>query len=301
MTREDGRYGDAPGSEGLVASIIIPHYNDLENLKVCLELLAAQTAPTRSFEIIVADNNSACGFEAVASVCEGVARVVRAPDQGAGLARNVGVNCSSGQFLAFLDSDCRPDSDWICNGVRAIRSADMVGGNVIVSVQDAENPTPTESFELVFAFNNKRYVETKGFSVTANMFVRRAVFDAVGGFFSGVSEDMEWGHRATALGFRWRYDPSVVVRHPARRDWPELQRKWKRLVRESFAYSKKRRFGLISWLARSWLIAISPIRDAPAIFCSKRLKRFKTRVSAAGVLCRLRWWRFIEGHKVLFE
>ena len=34
----------------------------------------------------------------------------------------------------------------------------------------------------MFAFDNRTYVEAKGFSVTANLFTTRAVFDAVGGF-----------------------------------------------------------------------------------------------------------------------
>ena len=63
----------------------------------------------------------------------------------------------------------------------------MVGGSVDVDVVDADNPTSVEAFEKVFAFNFQRYVEKEGFSGAGNMFVSRKIFDAVGGFRTGVS------------------------------------------------------------------------------------------------------------------
>ena len=228
-----------------VLSVVIPHYNDLENLRLCLALLANQSVSSEDFEIIVADNNSTCGLSAVQEACQGVACVVTAPLQGAGPARNVGVGSARGNYLAFLDSDCRPCREWIGSGIKALALSEMVGGYVEVVAADPENPTPTESYEMIFAFNNRRYVESKGFSITANMFVRRDVFDAVGGFRPHVSEDLDWGRRAVALGFRWRYAPEVKIRHPARGDWPELTRKLCRVVRESFALVAATRAGVL--------------------------------------------------------
>ena len=39
-------------------SVIVPHYNDLERLNICLDALGGQTFPVDRFEIIVADNDS---------------------------------------------------------------------------------------------------------------------------------------------------------------------------------------------------------------------------------------------------
>ena len=64
--------------------------------------------------------------------------------------------------------------------------------------------------------------------------VERALFDAVGGFRVGVSEDTEWCERARVAGYRIGYAPAAVVGHPARRTWDELLAKWRRLNVESF-------------------------------------------------------------------
>jgi glycosyltransferase involved in cell wall biosynthesis len=282
-------------------SVIIPHYDDLANLRACLGLLAAQSAPREDFEIIVADNNSACGLGAVAGVCGDLARAVSAPIQGAGPARNAAVRHARGRYLAFTDSDCLPHREWAANGIRAICEADMVGGGVKVILADGIHPTPTEAFELVLAFNNERYVKKLGFSSSSNMFVRKAVFGAVGDFRATVAEDMDWGRRAVAMGYRWRYAPDVLISHPARRDWAELTRKWRRLTSEAFALTKERRFGRAYCLARSWLVMLSPVRDASKILTSSKLERFQDRIGALRVLLRMRLWRLRESHAVLFK
>ena len=204
---------NSPGrnvSDPLV-SVIIPHYNDLANLRRCLSRLASQTLPKDRFEIVVADNGSACGLEEVQNVCGRIARVVHAPIPGAGPARNVAVAASSGAVLAFTDSDCRPAPDWLENGFAALRNADIVGGRVDVDVGDPAHPTAIEAFELVFAFNVKRYIEELGFSVSANIFVSRATFDRV----ERVSRPRGGGPRLGDESFRRQL--SMAVRPRRRR------------------------------------------------------------------------------------
>ena len=65
------------------------------------------------------------------------------------------------------------------------------------------------------------------------MFVSRAIFDRVGQFHERVAEDLDWGQRAVAAGFMFRYASDAAVSHPARRDWNELSRKWRKLSREA--------------------------------------------------------------------
>ena len=108
-----------------LVSVIIPHYNDLANLKRCIDLLAAQTVPHSQFEIVVADNNSSCGLKEVEGVCGVFARVVPAPVQGAGPARNAAIAASLGDILAFAGlRDCRPARDWLERGLAALSNAD---------------------------------------------------------------------------------------------------------------------------------------------------------------------------------
>jgi glycosyltransferase involved in cell wall biosynthesis len=292
--RPDSTLADPP-----LVSVVIPHYADLENLKLCLKLLDTQSLPRNTYEIVVADNNSPCGLAAVEEACAGIARVIPAPLQGAGEARNAGVQASLGRYLAFIDSDCRPFPHWLERGVEALEHADMVGGSVEVTAADPQNPTAVEAFEMVFAFNSKRYIEKVGFSVTANLFVSRATFDKVGGFRSQVAEDVDWGRRAVSMGYRWCYEPSARLAHPARHNWDELERKWTRLIHEGYQTMREQRWGSLKWVLRSWLILLSPVFHVPAIFRSQRLQNLKTRMQAAGILFKLRWWRFVQSYAVM--
>jgi glycosyltransferase involved in cell wall biosynthesis len=284
-----------------MVSVIIPHFNDLEGLRKCLGRLRTQTLDPSRYEIIVADNNSSCGIAAVEQACEGVARVVPAPIQGAAEARNAAVAVARGEVLAFTDQDCRPMPHWLERGVRALDAADVVGGRIVVFVDDPMRVTPAEAFELVFAFNNRRYVERKRFTVNANMFVWRDVFARVGFFRVGAPEDVDWGRRATALGFRLRYAADAVVEHPARREWPDLIRKWRLTTRNHYVLARERPFGKLRFFARSWLILISPVVHIPVVLFSGKIKTFDQRLKAISVLVRLRAWRFAECNRILLK
>jgi glycosyltransferase involved in cell wall biosynthesis len=85
----------------MYVSVIIPHYNDLEALDVCLSALARQSFPAERTEIIVADNASPQGREAVERVVGNRARLITVEQRGAGPARNGGVRASTGEVLAF--------------------------------------------------------------------------------------------------------------------------------------------------------------------------------------------------------
>src|SRR5579871_5097943 len=263
-------------------SVIIPHYNDLTNLARCMGLLRAQTFPASDLEVIVADNNSRCGIEEVQRVCNGIARVIPAPIQGAGAARNAAVEASRGQFLAFIDSDCRPEPQWLERGVAALETAQIVGGRVDVDYADPRNPTAVEAFERVFAFNFKRYIEQLGFSGTGNMFVSREIFDRVGGFRDRVAEDLDWGQRAVAAGYTFRYEPEAAVSHPARRTWPELRQKWAKSSREAFAATIERPNGRLKWCLRSLAVLASPFIHWTAVARSKKLETWPQRMNAIG-------------------
>ena len=154
-------------------SVIVPHYNDLEGLDICLAALARQTFPAERVEILVADNASPQGQAAVEKIVAGRARVVTVTTRGAGPARNGGAAASRGDILAFIDSDCQADQVWLAEGIKALERCDIAGGSVEVLVKDAARMTAAEAFERIFAFNMERYVTEKGFVGSGNLFCRR--------------------------------------------------------------------------------------------------------------------------------
>ncbi|HEY9236147.1 MAG TPA: glycosyltransferase [Phenylobacterium sp.] len=280
--------------------MIVPHYNDLNSLDLCLEALSAQTVAGDDVEIVVADNGSPQGKAAVQSVIAGRARLVVVEMRGAGPARNGGVAASRGATLAFTDCDCRPDAAWLAEGLCALKAADFVGGRMDVLIDDPQRPTAEEAFELEFAFDNEAYVKQDGFTVTANLFCSRAMFDAVGGFKVGVPEDKEWCLRARSMGFRIGYAPRAIVGHPARRNWSELSSKWRRLSSEAFNLALQRPAGRLRWLLKTCALPISAVAHTPRVLGSSQLKTLDAKAGALVILYRLRIWRFMRGLQLVF-
>lgn len=275
-------------------SVVIPHYHDLRGLDLCLAALAAQTYRGGEVEIIVADNNSPEGEAAVSQVVAGRARLVVVTEKGAGPARNGGVALARGEILAFTDSDCVPEPQWLAEGLRALEAYDFVGGRVTVLVDDPRRISDTEAFERVFAFDFKTYITKKGFTGAGNLFCARAVFDRVGGFRVGVSEDVEWSQRARGMGLRLGYAPQAIVGHPARRSWGELESKWRRVNAETYELMAEQPAGKLKWLARTLALPLSAVAHTPKVLASDQLTGIGQRLQALSVLYRLRLWRM--GH-----
>jgi GT2 family glycosyltransferase len=281
-------------------SIIVPHFNDLAGLDRCLAALEAQTYPRDDFAIIVADNASPQGLDAVDAVIAGRARLILAPERGAGPARNAGVAASATRLLAFIDSDCVAEPQWLDAGLAALDRYDFCGGPVHVLIDDPSPWTPEQAFEMVFAFDNESYVRDKGFTGSGNLFTRRDVFDAVGGFRVGMSEDLEWSHRATAKGYRLGFVRDAAIGHPARRDWSELRRKWLRIHAELYALKPPTRVNRLRWLAKTWAMPLSIAAHTPRIWAHPKLGTIANRWAALRGLVRLRMWRWWDGHRLVF-
>lgn len=282
-------------------SVVVPHYNDLQGLDRCLEALANQTLPRKRFEVIVSDNMSPVGREAVDAVIAGRARLVIATERGAGPARNAGAAVARGDILAFTDSDCVPTPEWLAAGEATLADVDLVGGAMTVSVEPGRALSGAEAFERVFGFDNRDYVERKGFTVTANLFCRRATFTAVGPFKVGVSEDLEWCLRARAKGYCIGFAAGALVSHPARPDWPALLGKWRRLNAESYALTIEQPGGRRRWWLRSLALPASILLHAPRVLRSASLATPGERTRALATLARLRLWRFVDAQRLLIQ
>ena len=281
-------------------SVVVPHYSDFERLDLCLAALERQAFPRQQFEIVVADNDSPQGRDAVAKVVAGRARLTFVTTKGAGPARNGGVAAARGEVIAFTDSDCVPEPGWLAAGVQALARSDLVGGAMRVLVNDPARITPEEAFEVLFAFDNRGYVEKKGFSVSANLFCFRSTFERVGGFStSKVSEDLEWCRRATAMGYALAYTPDAVVGHPARATWEELVHKWRRVNLESFGLAALEPFGRTRFALKTAALPISSIAHTPKALVAPSGLSLEQRWAALKVLYRLRMWRLRDSAALL--
>ncbi|MEM1162714.1 MAG: hypothetical protein AAGJ28_17445, partial [Pseudomonadota bacterium] len=127
----------------------------------------------------------------------------------------------------------------------------------------------------------------KGFSVTANLLTTRTVFDQTGPLVVGLSEDVDWCRRATALGHRLVYEDTLAVSHPTRPDWPALAKKWHRTTLEGFHLHGASPKGRVTWALRAVAVSLSWAAHLPKVWRASQLSGGEKRAATA-MLIRLR-------------
>lgn len=211
-------------------SVVVPVRDDAERLGRCLDAIGRQTLPP--LEVVVVDDGSRDDPAVVSRAHPGV-RLVRQPPTGAYAARNRGIEAAGGEIVAFTDADCLPRPDWLDAGTTALSEADadLVGGRIVVTPVSSR-PSGVELYQMLESFPQARYVEGRGFAVTANLFAPRSVLVDVGMFRDDLRSggDLDLGRRARAAGYAVAYAAGAVVEHPPRTTWRDLARKQVRVL-----------------------------------------------------------------------
>ena len=90
-----------------IISIVIPHLNQPDFLRNCLNNLAAQNFDMTRAEIIVVDNHSTDDTSSVVKSFSDfrIRYLINNRTKGACGARNKGIYCAKGKWVAFLDDD----------------------------------------------------------------------------------------------------------------------------------------------------------------------------------------------------
>lgn len=207
-------------------SVIVPARDAERGLPGLLGALRAQTLPRAEFEVIVVDDASADRTGEVVRESGFADLVTRASPGGSYAARNDGLTRARGGVLAFSDADCRPDRDWLRCAVSELDAtgADLLAGRIEMRLR--ARPSLVERVDAAHYLDQRSYA-ARGFGATANLIVRREVFDAVGPFNAQLisNGDRELCLRAGAAGFRLAYADTAVVSHDARRSVRGLVRR----------------------------------------------------------------------------
>lgn len=173
----------------MTVSIIIPA---LEESAGIAETIAAATA-AGPHEILVADGGSTDHTRAIAMNCG--CRVVDSP---VGRARqmNAGAAAATGDVLLFLHADTLLPSDGIAHLSRALSDDRVVGGRFDVHLDGSE-----PIFRIIEALMNVRSRMTGIATGDQAIFVRRSVFQALGGYAPiPLMEDVEFSARLKRCG-----------------------------------------------------------------------------------------------------
>jgi glycosyltransferase involved in cell wall biosynthesis len=190
--------------------VIVPARDASATVGATVAALEAQLLEGE-WEVILVDDGSTDDTVAVARAAGSARlRVVAGRGSGAADARNLGVAEARAPVLAFTDSDCKPAPRWLSEGLAALESLDLVQGSVLPDPDQPLGP-----------FDRTLWVEgARGFFETANLFVRRSLFERVGPFEEWLriggrpfAEDLWFGWRAVRSGAKTGFAPEALVHH----------------------------------------------------------------------------------------
>lgn len=203
-----------------MVSVIVPVRNGGADVSRLVSALERQTLARARFEVLVADDGSTDGATDAISTDDGWLRVLPGPPLNPYAARNRAVREARGRVLAFCDADCRPEPDWLEAGLAALEDADVVAGLVRF---EAARRTIWALLDMETFLDQERTVPS-GRAVTANLFLRRELFDRLEGFDGSLANggDQEFVSRSVTAGARLVFAREATVLHPARESAREL-------------------------------------------------------------------------------
>lgn len=212
-----------------VVSVVVLNYQGASDTITCLEGLEGLDWPKSKLEVIVVDNAS--GGDDVERIRRAFPAVeLVASEQNLGFAGgcNLGAKKATGEYLAFLNNDARPDPAWLSAAV-AVLERDSTVGCVASKVLDWEGKKVDfvdgalsyygHAFKLhVGEPDTDQHADESDvlFATGAAMVCRTQVFSDVGGFddrYFMFFEDVDLGWRMWLLGWKVRYVPESVAFH----------------------------------------------------------------------------------------
>jgi hypothetical protein len=117
---------------------------------------------------------------------------------------NAGARVAGGDVLFFLHADSFPPSDFL-----ALICAALVDLRVVGGAFEQQFIEPVIGLRMVSIINQIRYRLTKNYFSDQGIFVRKEIFDGVGGFPNrGILEDLEFCRCLTLIG------RTVLIRRP---------------------------------------------------------------------------------------
>jgi len=209
---------DSQKSQPNMISVVIPTHNRLSALTTCWNALRSQTYP--QFELVIVDDYSTDGTHeavsqwAVDSPYLSITCLRNDTNLGANASRNRGIKVATGSLMAFLDSDCVPEPDWLEKLIEPFRHEQVASTTGLVT-----NPPPSNVYELAYKGTNRvhgsRYAPRL---VGGNMCIRRELL-----LQHPLDEDLKYGCdeegiylRLKAAGHQQILVPEAQVLHDHR-------------------------------------------------------------------------------------
>jgi len=212
-----------------VVSVVLVNFRGTDDTLEAIRYLGGIDWPKDRLEIVVVENASGDdSAERLRAEAPHVTLIVSKTNDGFAGGCNKGVAASSGEYIALLNNDARPDTGWIRAAVERFEESPEVGA-VASRVLDWEGKL-VDFVGAAMTWYGMGYKPFTGeqpptrpdvaadvlFGTGAAMFVRRSVYDAIGGFderYFMFFEDVDLGWRINLAGWRFLYEPASLAFH----------------------------------------------------------------------------------------
>lgn len=176
-------------------SVIIPAHNEEQYLLKTLEAILGQDH--KEFEVIVVDNNSTDKTYDIANnfasqlQSSGKLRVpitvLQEVQQGTMAACERGRSVATGDIIARLDADCRPDADWLSKAAKIFQDEKVVelsGPYSFYDASDSFNRSKIWQQKYLMGMLNTilQWLHLGATANEGNSFFRASTLESVGGF-----------------------------------------------------------------------------------------------------------------------
>ncbi len=199
-------------------SVVVCSYNGASTLEGCLQSLGKLNYP--DYEVILVDDGSTDSTRQIALRYSNV-RYHYQRNKGLSVARNVGMDLATGEIIAYTDSDCLADEDWLYYLVARLLDVDAsaVGGPNLLPTNDgpvAACVSASPGTPAHVLINDQIAEHIPG----CNMAFWAERLRAIGGFdpvFTTAGDDVDVCWRLQNEGERIAYNPAAMVWHHRRR------------------------------------------------------------------------------------
>lgn len=200
-------------------SVIIPLYN--KKNYICRTLDSVLRQSFLDYEVIVVEDGSEDGsYEKVAAYGSEKIKIIRQKNQGVSVARNNGIACARGEYIAFLDADDEWESNYLetidrltaaypgCGMYVTAYRIHMGNGRTHYSHRMEEPQGCIASYWLTY-----RYVYD--FVWTSAVCIRKADITACGGFKAGekIGQDLDLWSRIAEKNPKVAYSSDLCVNY----------------------------------------------------------------------------------------
>jgi GT2 family glycosyltransferase len=197
-------------------SVVVCTYNGAATLEDCLDGLAAVDYP--NYEVVVIDDGST--DESAAICLQRDVRVVSTENRGLAEARNTGMHHATGEILAYVDDDARPDPDWLSYLAQSFTATThaAVGGPNLPPAGDgavAECVAHAPGGPTHVLLDDAVAEHIPG----CNMAIRKSCLEEIGGFdpqFRAAGDDVDLCWRLQDRGWTVGYNHAATVWHHRR-------------------------------------------------------------------------------------